>query len=160
MITLYDGSQINEGFGGLLNAPGYYFSGYEGVTSGSLNPVDDGDEFIYFFITGNWMNMQQMYNLHYAVDPPGTPRKDDPAWKYETFPLSPSSLSVVAYSLDYPEGNVEYTNNLDERDTIKPSHIPGPTACKCTSVCLMLKETVNQINLNMTLFQSMILLII
>ena len=33
--TLYDGSQVDIGFGGLLNAPGYYFSGYEGVSSGS-----------------------------------------------------------------------------------------------------------------------------
>ncbi len=118
-VTLYDGSSINEGFGGLLNAPGYYFSGYEGVVAGSLNPVEDGDEYIYFFITGNWMNMQQMYNLHYTVNPPGAPAAGDPAWKYEVYPLNPSDWSPVSYNLDYPTGTLNYENNLDGPDTLR-----------------------------------------
>ena len=57
--TLYDGSMINEGFGGMVNAPGYYCSGLEGVGNDAddHNKVEDGDEYIYFFITGNCMNM-------------------------------------------------------------------------------------------------------
>ena len=48
--TLYDGSQIDRGFGGLLNAPGYYFSGYEGVLPGFLDVAETGDQNIYFFL--------------------------------------------------------------------------------------------------------------
>jgi len=117
--SLYDGSQINEGFGGLVNAPGYYFSGLEGVGSDAdhHNIVENGDEDIYFFITGNWMNMQQMYNLHYTSNPSGSAGTGDPAWQYEKFPLESEDWSVVAYDLDYPSGGGDYTNNLKERDT-------------------------------------------
>lgn len=122
--ALFDGSIINEGFGGLLNAPGYYFSGYEGVGSGSLDVVEDGDEYIYFFITGNWMNMQQMYNLHYTEDPPGSPKSGDPAWKYEEFSLDSQSWAITPYSLDYPSGNTKYTKNHPETDDIATiSHV-------------------------------------
>lgn len=114
--TLYDGSIINEGFGGMLNAPGYYFSGLEGVAAENHDPVEDGDEDIYFFITGNWMNMQQMYNLHYTSNPGSFAADGDPAWKHEEFPLLNEDWSVTPCNYDYPEGSSDYTNNISETD--------------------------------------------
>ncbi len=125
-VTLYDGSIIDSGFGGLLNAPGYYFSGYEGVTYGNLNSAEDGDQDIYFFVTGNWVNMQAMYNLHYTTNNP-TPQgasTGDPAWQYELVPLGASAWSELAHPLKYPlSGN--YANNLNESDTEKTITHPG-----------------------------------
>jgi len=110
--TLYDGSVINDGFGGLLNAPGYYCSGYEGVNAGAHNQIDDGDVNIYFFVTGNWMNMQEMYNLHYTYD------HSRAAWQYEYYLQSASSWATTTYALDFPEGSGSYQNNQDETWTI------------------------------------------
>jgi len=125
--TLYDGSIINDGFGGIINAPGYYFSGLEGVDPSAHNQVEDGDEKVYFFITGNWMNMQQMYNLHYTSNPGSYASKGDPAWKYEKFPIiegewSTTSLDPAKY--DYPHGSDDYENNRDKTLTVKH---PGAT---------------------------------
>ncbi|MEA3464557.1 MAG: PilC/PilY family type IV pilus protein [Thermodesulfobacteriota bacterium] len=127
--TLYDGSMINEGFGGMLNAPGYYFSGLEdvGVGAGGHDQVENGDTEIYFFITGNWMNMQQVYNLHYTSNPPGAVAKGDPAWKYEEFPVEAEDWSVTEYELDYPEGSGDYANNLSEADTMQTITHSGAT---------------------------------
>lgn len=110
--TLYDGSIINDGFGGLLNAPGYYCSGYEGVNAGAHNLIDDGDVNIYFFITGNWINMQQMYNLHYTYD------HSRAAWEHEYYPQTAPSWATTTYALDFPEGSGNYLNNQDETWTI------------------------------------------
>jgi len=110
--TLYDGSLINDGFGGLLNAPGYYCSGFEGVNAGGHDLIDDGDVNIYFFITGNWMNMQQMYNLHYTYD------HSKPAWKYERYLQGSVSWATTTYYLDFPAGSGNYENNQDESWTI------------------------------------------
>lgn len=125
--TMYDGSVVDEGVGGLLNAPGYYFSGLEAVGSGSgdHDTVEDGDTDVYFFITGNWINMQQMYNLHYIANPPGDPALGDPAWKYELFPISASDWSVTNNVVDYPEGTGDYTNRLSEADTVRTITHPG-----------------------------------
>ncbi len=120
--TLYDGSLINEGFGGLLNAPGYYFSGFEGVgnSADDHNIVEDGDNYIYFFLTGNWMNMQQMYNLHYTSDPGSFADTGDPAWKYEEYPIDNSDWALQEIApVDYPEGNVRYEDGLSESETVK-----------------------------------------
>lgn len=118
-VTLYNGSIIDNGFNGLMNAPGYYFSGYEGVAVGGLNQIESGDENVYFFVTGNWVNMQAMYNLHYKDNPPGTPAAGDAAWVYETFPLAPTSWPKISYALDYPAGSANYANNLTEINTTK-----------------------------------------
>lgn len=116
--TLYNGSVIDNGFAGLLNAPGYYFSGYEGVGLNALNQVEDGDTNVYFFVTGNWANMQAMYNLHYTTNPQGAGSLGDAAWQYEKFPLSSTTAwSQLDYSLDYPNGTGNYTNKLKETDT-------------------------------------------
>ncbi|MDD2464688.1 MAG: hypothetical protein PHI97_11895 [Desulfobulbus sp.] len=117
--TLYDGTSVDNGFAGLLNAPGYYFSGYEGVGT-TLDPVETGDKDVYFFITGNWANMQAMYNLHYTTFNP-TPQgasKGDAAWPFEKFPLSSTlSWSQLSYSLDYPNGSGNYADRVKETDT-------------------------------------------
>jgi len=122
--TLYNGTVVDNGFNGMLNAPGYYFSGYEytGEAPGtltSLNPVESGDENVYFFVTGNWANMQAMYNLHYTTnnpDPTGA-STGDAAWHFEPFPISEASWPLISQNLDYPVGAVNYANNLLEADT-------------------------------------------
>lgn len=125
-VTLYNGTVVDNGFNGLLNAPGYYFSGYEdtgeapGVLT-SLDPVESGDVDVYFFVTGNWANMQAMYNLHYTTnnpDPPGA-FQDDAAWPFEPFPITPDSWTQIGHTLDYPEGDALYDQNLSETDTIQ-----------------------------------------
>lgn len=124
---LYDGSVVDNGFGGMLNAPGYYFSGYKGVTQGSLDIAEDGDSGIYFFLTGNWANMQAVYNLHYVTNnpvPTGA-RQGDPAWKYETVPVDVTDWSELSHTLDYPEGSGNYENKLSESDTTKTIVHPG-----------------------------------
>ena len=125
-VTLYNGAVVDNGFAGLLNAPGYYFSGYEGVTKGSLNQVESGDKDVYFFVTGNWANMQAMYNLHYTTNNP-TPtgpkkgaKQGDPAWPYELFPLASTvSWTQLNQTLDYPEGSGNYANNRTEANTAR-----------------------------------------
>jgi type IV pilus assembly protein PilY1 len=127
--TMYDGSTVDKGFGGMLRAPGYCFSGLKevGVDAGDHVAVADGDKYIYFFITGNWINMQQMYNLHYTVNPTGDPELGDPAWKYETFPVSADDWSEAVHPVDYPEGAVKYGNKLAEADTEITITHPGAT---------------------------------
>ncbi len=117
--TLYNGSIVDNGFNGLLNAPGYYFSGYEGVALNSLDQVEDGDDDVYFFVTGNWVNMQAMYNLHYKTNNPNPPgaSSGDAAWSYEPFPITADSWTQIDHSLDFPAGNDRYAHNLSENDT-------------------------------------------
>ncbi|MCK5099666.1 MAG: hypothetical protein KAR45_16270, partial [Desulfobacteraceae bacterium] len=124
---LYDGSVINNGFGGLLNAPGYYFSGYEGVVKDSLDIAETGDPTIYFFLTGNWANMQAMYNLHYVTNNPTPPgaQLGDFGWKYEVFPLAEADWSLLAHALAYPGGSGNYENGLSENETELIIEHPG-----------------------------------
>ncbi len=132
--TLFNGTVIDTGFAGLLTAPGYYFSGYKGLSATSLNPtaldpVEDGDQYVYFFVTGNWANMQAMYNLTYyrntSPRPAGANLGDD-AWRFEHFPLTtPASWSQIGYTLDYPAGPGNYSNNLTEAATTKSIVQPG-----------------------------------
>ncbi|OKY76716.1 MAG: hypothetical protein BM485_01195 [Desulfobulbaceae bacterium DB1] len=119
--TLYNGSVVDSGFNGLLNAPGYYFSGYEGVAVNALDQVETGDLDVYFFVTGNWVNMQAMYNLHYTTNNPEPPGafQGDPAWPFEPFPITPDSWAEIGHVLDYPEGAVNYLNQLSETDTAR-----------------------------------------
>jgi len=124
--TLYNGTVVDNGFNGLLNAPGYYFSGYEytGEAAGvltTLDPVESGDTNVYFFVTGNWANMQAMYNLHYTTNNPVPPGafQDDAAWPFEPFPITPDSWTLIGQTLDYPEGSALYGQNLSETDTIQ-----------------------------------------
>ncbi|MCF6245802.1 MAG: hypothetical protein L3J69_00430 [Desulfobacula sp.] len=123
--TMYNGSQVDAGFGGLLNAPGYYFSGYEGVSAGSLNVAESGDQDIYFFVTGNWVNMQAMYNLHYKDNPvPQGASIGDPAWKYEVYPITQAAWLELAHTVKYPASG-QYANNLPENQTMKTITHPG-----------------------------------
>jgi len=127
MATLYDGTKVNQGFGGLLNAPGYYFSGYEGVGD-PLNVAEHGDDEIYFFVTGNWVNMQAVYNLEYTTNPSGPAGDGDDAWKYEPFPLSETGTDWLEldHQVRYPESGY-YSNNLAENTTVKTITHPGAT---------------------------------
>lgn len=127
IVTMYDGSMVDEGFGGMLKAPGYYFSGLEGVGSDAddHNPIENGDESIYFFVTGNWMNMQQMYNLHYTSNPGSYAASGDSAWQHEEFPITSGSWSVIDKLVDYPEGDGNYTNRLKESTTLISVTHPG-----------------------------------
>lgn len=104
-----DGSLTDKGFGGMLNAPGWHFSGYEGVNLGSLDVVENGDTNVYFFIPGNWINMQMMYNLYtqYTTD------EAYRTWKTTTFSNSPryivqTDIHTQNYPGNYPQ-NSDYT---------------------------------------------------
>ncbi len=119
-VTLKDGSIVDNGFVGLLGAPGIYFSGYEGVVLGALNPVEDDDRNTYFFVTGNWVNFKAMLGLKY-----NGVNGNDYAWKYETYLIDPSSWSVVNIGADYPSLTANYTNNLTEADTVQIISHPG-----------------------------------
>lgn len=122
--TMFDGSTVDKGFAGLMEAPGYYFSGLEAVGNSATDhdAADDNDEYIYFFVTGNWMNMQQMYNLHYISEPTGSAAKGDAAWEYESFPIDEGSWSVVDHEVDYPDDeddSTDYAINLSANDSVQ-----------------------------------------
>lgn len=115
--TLYDGTVVDKGFGGLLNAPGYHFSGYEDTDTAVFNnPVEDGDASTWFFVTGNWINMQAVYNLK---DASGL------VWNRLDVPLADitSDWLILGKNIDYPVGNVKYAANLNNllTTTIKQS---------------------------------------
>ncbi|MDR3631396.1 MAG: hypothetical protein P4L42_13790 [Desulfocapsaceae bacterium] len=121
--TFYNGTVVDNGFCGLLQSPGYYFSGYQNVTS--LIPAVNGTTSIYFFVTGNWTNMQAMYNLSYVSGSHPVPAGATPgdfAWVYESFPLaSTASWPQMGASYGYPAGG-NYTANQNTQLTIT---IPG-----------------------------------
>ncbi len=113
-VTYPDGTIIDMGFAGLLNAPGWYFSGYEGIGDGASqhNVAESGDTYIYFFITGNWINMQQMYNLYTDY----TTNENYRTWRVRTFTnVSYTPVEVDIHSPNYPNN---YPNNSDETYTI------------------------------------------
>ena len=114
--TLFDGSIIDEGLGGLLKAPGYYFSALEGVNPASHNKVEHGDADAYFFVTGNWLNMQHVCNLV---------KSGVPAWKTESFPISEGDWMVTEQVIDFPAGNADYGSNLGRTETRKFINHPG-----------------------------------
>ncbi|MBU4230746.1 MAG: hypothetical protein KKG88_10650, partial [Proteobacteria bacterium] len=117
-FTLYDGTVVDKGFGGLLNAPGYHFSGYEDTDIAVFNnPVEDGDGNIWFLATGNWINMQGVYNLKNA--------SNVLVWDKVDVPLADitSDWLVLPKNIDYPVGSVTYAPNLNNQltSTIKQS---------------------------------------
>lgn len=124
---LYGGGKIEDGFGDQLNAPGYYFSGFSDqnddidALTRTVVPASGGESVAYFFITGNWLRMQTVYNLIYTTnnpDPQGA-HTGDPAWQFERFPLENNAWPELPYELDYPVGNgVEYLPNLEVSDDI------------------------------------------
>ncbi len=132
MRTMYDGTQVDAGFGGLINAPGYYFSGHEAIdttnagNAANLDEAETNDTNIYFFVTGNWINMQMMYNLHYETnnpDPTGA-STGDMAWKYETFAITEDSWPELAHTVTYPASG-EYDNNTTEETSMQTITHPG-----------------------------------
>ena len=121
--VLYDGSIIDQGFGGIINAPGYYFSGY-GLVSDTVHSAVtavSGTSNIFFFMTGNWLNMQCMYNLQYVGNPnpyPAGATVGADAWRFEYFPLAQSAWAPVAYNLIYPNPNPVAPAVADPYDTV------------------------------------------
>jgi len=108
-----DGTLIDKGFGGQINAPGWYFSGLEGIGNNASehNTAEDGDTYIYFFIPGNWINMQMMYNLYTQ----NTTDEDYRTWKVRTFPKENESnwhtVFTDIHSQNYPNN---YPDNNDQ----------------------------------------------
>lgn len=124
--VLYGGGVIEDGFGDLLNAPGYYFSGYTDqvddirYVTNNLVVAGGGESVAYFFITGNWLRMQSVYNLTYTTNNP-TPsgaHYGDEAWKFERFPVAMSEWPTITYNLDVPAGNVDYGRRVEIREQI------------------------------------------
>ncbi|RJP82927.1 MAG: hypothetical protein C4522_02285 [Desulfobacteraceae bacterium] len=120
-----DGSRVDKGFAGLIRAPGYTFSGYFykgsgdrnlSVTSASSSYTDDpaaagtydGKEKDYFLITGNWINMQMVYNLEVEVKNNDWQR----AWEVCTFPAA-NYTPVVDFSMTSPNFPADYYSNYD-----------------------------------------------
>jgi type IV pilus assembly protein PilY1 len=124
-----DGSMVDNGLAGLVQAPGYYFSGYfrdnavdgdpnDVVTSSASTYTSDkavaaissGKEQCYFFATGNWINMQMLFNLQVYA---GSWKK---AWSYCSYPPGvvyqtvPFSLVSKNYSDNAPKN---YDSNAD-----------------------------------------------
>ncbi len=134
--NLYGGAGIDNGFGGLLLAPGYHFSGYNSVTNivGSAQKANDGDTDIYFFATGNWLSMMAITELEY-VDrnpPPNGPKPKyswDPApvWPYESFPLSQGSGLELSFSGQFPASGT-YSNKINYGDNGTVIEVPHSTA--------------------------------
>ena len=153
---LYGGGVINDGFGDLVNAPGYYFSGFSGATYTDVGPsngdfsrsysdgayhyyrVDPGDgnytcslieatgdgseTTAYFFISGNWMNMQQVHNLTYITsnpDPTGA-HTGDSAWEFETYDYisEGEGWPTIDYALQYPTETTYYEPGIEAEESI------------------------------------------
>lgn len=118
--VLYGGGVIEDGFGDLLNAPGYYFSGYTSGPTGGPTAANGSESTAYFFVTGNWFRMQSVYNLEYTTrnpDPQGA-SQGDPAWKFEHFPIDYNEWPLLNYALDVPPGDVNYQPNIEETKII------------------------------------------
>lgn len=127
-----DGTRVDNGFAGLVRAPGYYFSGYfrdnavggdptQAVTSAASTYTSDPasaaksttypyPEQCYFFATGNYINMQMLFNLQVYA---GSWKK---AWSYCEYPPGvvyqtvPINLVSKNYSSNAPAG---YDSNAD-----------------------------------------------
>lgn len=124
-----DGSRVDNGLSGLVQAPGYYFSGYFYDGTGSVNnwrPVTEvascytsdpvaakvvsDPEKCYFFATGNYINMQMVFNLQVYA---GGWKK---AWSYCSYPPGvtyqtvPCSFVSKNYSSNAPKN---YDSNAD-----------------------------------------------
>ena len=106
--TYPDGTPVEVGFAGQLKAPGWYFSGYTATTADSdfsaIKIAENGDEYVYFFVTGNWLNMQAVYNL-YETD---ACNESDRTWQNLTFVLPTGELPWYSketniYSTNYPD---------------------------------------------------------
>ncbi|MBU1056269.1 MAG: hypothetical protein KKC46_20945 [Proteobacteria bacterium] len=128
-----DGSRVDKGFAGLIRAPGYTFSGYFYKSGGNsslaaTNPAssytsdvnlaatDDGKAKDYFFITGNWINMQTVYNLWITTNQ----NKDYEAWTYCTYPAEFYTPVVDFYLVppkDYDGNYFPAYDSLQDRDT-------------------------------------------
>ena len=115
-VTYPDGTMVDNGFAGMINAPGWYFSGYEAIGSDASghNVAEDGDTYIYFFIPGNWINMQEVYNLYTAY----TTNEDYRTWKTRTYEESSGTYTPVTIDIHSPNYPSYYPNYSDQTWTI------------------------------------------
>ena len=117
-MTLYDNSTIDKGFAGMLQAPGYYFSGYEAVGSNIYghDRADDGDSNLYFFVTGNWLNYQKVCDLDYksGMAPRNGPHNTyTRPWQNKTVTIGTTWFERPEFR-DYPSGSSNYVKNTNE----------------------------------------------
>jgi len=103
--TLHDESLMDMGFAGLLQAPGYAFSGFSAIDTNVK--AESGDTNIYFFVTGNWLYYQMLCNLDYEV------AKDDGSrpWQNESVELENVWLKDDQANIDCPAGDIPYDND-------------------------------------------------
>ncbi|MDR3631405.1 MAG: hypothetical protein P4L42_13835 [Desulfocapsaceae bacterium] len=89
------------GFAGLMSAPGNYFSGYKTVTqtAGSAVTAANGTQNIYFFVKGNWANLQNVFNLTYSSGA----HSGLYAWQYEPYYVFQTNTQTI--SISYPTSN-------------------------------------------------------
>ena len=92
--TNADGSQIDQGFAGMMRAPGLYFTGYflkrscSGMclTSNSgLAATSSGRRIVYYLVTGNWLNMLHFLDMEVYTNSPtycDNGRRYRDAWRY------------------------------------------------------------------------------
>jgi type IV pilus assembly protein PilY1 len=124
-----DGSQVDCGLAGLLQAPGYYFSGYfmtavGGITSDPAQAaVVGGREMVFMFTTGNWVNMRCLYNLQVVA---GCPDGGEDAWRVRS-DQSSVFWQTVYYALTSPSYPGNYPNNYSNVWTITQ---PGAVSIK------------------------------
>ncbi len=124
-----DGTQVDRGLAGLLKAPGWYFSGYFFNASNQLTSdpaqakVVNGRKVVVFFIPGNWLSMQCVYNLTVVA---GAPDAGQPAWKVRTDESS-NFWQTAVYSLTSPSYPANYPNNYHNVWTVTQ---PGASAVK------------------------------
>jgi len=122
-LGLYNKAVVDSGFAGLLQAPGYYFSGYHTLDRELIDGISliepESNLPPYFFVTGNWVNMQAVYNLRYITSKPipDKAREGDRACFFEPFPIPENSWFKLEWNLDYPELSSTYDKNLKETDT-------------------------------------------
>ncbi|MEA3347997.1 MAG: hypothetical protein U9Q39_02920, partial [Pseudomonadota bacterium] len=108
--TYPDGTPVEVGFAGQLKAPGCYFSGYSspGKTDQFTKKVaENNDEYVYFFVTGNWLYMQTVYNLYETEADAINKNESARTWKELAFVLPAAELpwyhkETNIYSTNYP----------------------------------------------------------
>ena len=125
-----DGSRVDKGFAGMIRAPGYLFSGYffqfganwfnaalpvtDTTSRYTSNPdnawINGGRHTDFFFITGNWLNMQMVYNLQAEVKN----NQWEWAWTVSTYPAANYTPSV-SYNLTSPSYPSDYPYNYDSQ---------------------------------------------
>lgn len=115
----YDGTQVDHGLAGLLAAPGTYWSGYFLNSSGhfTTNPAQAaispyGRKLVVYFIPGNWLSMQCVYNLQVVNG-----CTNGGSWAWQTVPDQSAFTYNANYTLSSPNYPSNYTQNYTSPST-------------------------------------------